>query len=198
MENLIYKINMRLNRLLILKSFLLLLFICFLFGFWYFQGFFFLKIFAAALSVLSLYFFLFLKKYDFLILLSFYFALFTLYNIYFSGFFLLWAQMLIVLFLVFVYFYFLILVIPLQVPFEKFYLFLTLISFLILEIFLTLSFWPANVESKSIILVCSFYLLWGLISKSLQEELTLRKIISFLILAAVVFTASVASASWHY
>ncbi|PIP21832.1 MAG: hypothetical protein COX39_00855 [Candidatus Nealsonbacteria bacterium CG23_combo_of_CG06-09_8_20_14_all_40_13] len=192
------KSYLQLRQLTYLKIFLLLILISSLVGFWHFQPLSPLKIMSVIMALLSVYFFFVLQRYDLLILLSFYFSLFTLYNIYFSGLFYLWAQMLSILALVFIYYYFLILSLDKTSPSGNLFPYAILLSFLILEIFLVLSFWPINVESKSIIIITSFYLCWGLVSKSMLSTLTLRNSVSYLILAGLVYLISIATISWNY
>jgi hypothetical protein len=74
--------------------------------------------------------------------------------------------------------------------------FTVLLGLVILEIFVTLSFWPVDFSTKSIILILIFYVFSGLLILRAQKEMTLSKVLEYIILFVVIFLIVILTMKW--
>lgn len=73
-----------------------------------------------------------------------------------------------------------------------------LLSFLMLEIFISLLPWPTNLRSKGIVDLTIFYLASESLILNLNGRLTFRKIASKLIIATIIIILAVSTTAWYY
>ena len=171
-------------------------------GFWYFESSMLIKISATVLVLIGL--FMSLRKrqnqsnllnsrFEMLSLLSVYLGVFTLYNLIYSINFPIYIVMIMILILVIITAFAVLAMDRVDESLNKelFYSFILLIGLVITEVFLSLYFWPINVEIKSLVLVVIFYQIMTLIYLYTRSMLRLNKIIGFLIvnflILAIVF-----------
>lgn len=173
-----------------------------LLGFWYFESSMLIKISATVLVLIGL--IISLKKgqnqsnllnsrFEMLSLLSVYLGVFTLYNLIYSINFPIYIVMVMILILVTMTAFTTLAMDKVDESLNKeiFYSFILLMGLIVTEVFLSLYFWPINVEIKSLILVVVFYQIMTLIYLYVRSMLRLNKIIGFLIvnflILAIVF-----------
>jgi len=58
-----------------------------------------------------------------------------------------------------------------------------ILGLVLLEVFLSMSFWQIDPKNKSIILLVAFYLVWGLVCLRVENMLSLRKVFLYLFLS---------------
>ena len=75
--------------------------------------------------------------------------------------------------------------------------FTVLLGVVILEVFVSLSFWPVNFATKSIILILVFYLFSGLLILRAKKELTKKEIAEYLILFIIIFLIIIFTMNWY-
>ncbi len=165
-------------------------------GFWYFEESFTLRILVVALSLTALFFGFskapsereFSSKRELLMLLILYLGLFSLYNFLYSINIPIYLVMMAVLGLVSILFFSLLSLdkIDSLMGKEVFHLFIALMGLVVLEVFLALYFWPINPETKSLIIVVIFYLITSLIYLYVHSMLRLRRIVGFLIVSLLI------------
>lgn len=168
-------------------------------GFWFFQGFLFLKILAVVLAILSLYTFWFKEKGELIVFFSLYFGIYTLYNLYFSGLYFpqyLWQSMLTIAAAAALLY--LILFWPYRHLYNTYQLiFYQILTILILmEVFLALTFWPINPETKSLILVLTFYTISNLVLAKFTESLNFQTVSRVLSLSAILLILAISTTKW--
>jgi len=171
-------------------------------GFWYFESSMLIKILATVLVLIGL--IMSLKKgqnqsnllnsrFEILSLLSVYLGVFTLYNLIYSINFPIYIVMIMIMILVTMTAFTTLAMDKVDESLSKeiFYSFILLMGLIVTEVFLSLYFWPINVEIKSLILVVVFYQIMTLIYLYVRSMLRLNKIAGFLIvnflILAIVF-----------
>ena len=166
-----------------------------LYGFWYFEENYTLKLMAVVLSVIGIYAALRKKKqeqptskFELTSLLILYLGIFGLYNLLYSINLPLYAVMLAAFFLVIALVFS---VLSLDEVFELlpktiFQTLILLLGLVTLELFLTLYFWPIDPEAKSLIIVVFFYLITSLIYLYVHNMLRLKRIAGYVIVSLVV------------
>jgi len=171
-------------------------------GFWYFESSMPIKISATILMLTGL--FMSFKKsrnqssllnsrFEMLSLLTVYLGVFTLYNFIYIVNFPIYIVMAMILILVTVTAFTTLAMDGVDESLSKeiFYSFILLMGLIITEVFLSLYFWPINVEIKSLVLVVVFYQIMTLIYLYVRSMLRLNKIAGFLIvnflILAIVF-----------
>ena len=191
------------NKLFILEKLLFLgVLVGTLLGFWYFESSMLIKIIATVLVLIGL--IISLKKgqnqsnllnsrFEMLSLLSVYLGVFTLYNLIYSINFPIYIVMVMILILVTMTVFTTLAMDKIDelLSREIFYSFILLMGLIVTEVFLSLYFWPINVEIKSLVLVVVVYQIMTLIYLYVRSMLRLNKIIGFLIvnilILAIVF-----------
>jgi len=73
----------------------------------------------------------------------------------------------------------------------------SLFSFLISEIFLTLSFWPTDASFKSLILLLYFYLFWPLLKLRLGKNFTFKNILPYFLISSLIFLLIIFKIKWE-
>lgn len=106
----------------------------------------------------------------------------------------LWLLMLIVVIIGFLIFYAILWASGLDR--SKTILYTVLFGFLMSEIFLIVSFWPVDPSAKSIVLVVTMYIFWGLLSHWLEKVLTARVVMEYLFVGIVLMVLVLVTASW--
>jgi len=159
-------------------------------GFWYFETSIILKILALILSGAGLVVAFsrvpekppLSSRRELLILFVLYLGLFSLYNLLYGLSIPLYLVMLAVLALVAGLFFGLLTLDRLEslISPPLFWVFVVLVGLVILETFLSLSFWPVDPKIKSLIIVVIFYLIENLIYLYTHNVLKLKRIIGFL------------------
>lgn len=165
-------------------------------GFWYFESSLILRIAVIVLGVISLILAFFnvpekpqlSSRRELLILLILYLGLFSIYNLLYGLSIPLFIVMLAILLLVCSLFFGLIMIDRVNTLISKplFNLFIILMGLVILEIFLSLSYWPVDPRFKSLIIVVIFYLITNLIYLHVHSMLKLKRIIGYLIVCVVI------------
>lgn len=119
---------------------------------------------------------------EFLILLILYLGLFSLYNLLYGLSIPLYLIMVAISVLVAGLFFGLLVLDRLETIIDPplFWVFVVLVGLVILEIFLSLSFWPIDPKVKSLIIVIIFYLITNLIYLYTHNMLRLKRIAGFL------------------
>ena len=178
-----------------------------IFGFWYFEENIYLKILTLLLSIISLYLIFkkeeekphFASRLQFPALLVLYFGFFDLYNFLYSINLPLYMVMIIILLLVSGLFFVVVTIDKASGLIEREVLpvFVVAIGLVILEIFLTLYFWPIAPEVKSFIIIIIFYLILTLIYLYIHNMLRLKRILGYLVASFVVLVI-VLVLSWFY
>lgn len=165
-------------------------------GFWFFQNFIFLKILAVALAVLALYTFWLADKGEIIVFATLYFGIYSLYNLYFSGALFpnyLWESMLTIA--VAAGLLFLILFWPYRHLYSTaeliFYQILTIL--ILMEIFIALTFWPINPETRSLILVLAFYACSSLYLAKITATLNFSTTARILVLSGALLTLALST-----
>lgn len=179
------------------KIILVVILIASLAGFWYFETSLILKILAIILAAVGTYTALRGKtekpplssRREFMILLVLYLGLYSLYNLLYGLSIPLYLIMVAVLVLVPGLFFGLLMLDRIESIIDPalFRVFVILLGLVILEIFLSLSFWPLDPKVKSLIIVVIFYLITNLIYLYTHSMLKLKRIAGFLIAAAIIF-----------
>jgi|GEM_PF-997119 len=169
-----------------------------LFGFWYFENSLLLKILVIVLAIAGLGV-MFGRKTDkpplrsrneFIILLILYLGLFTLYNALYGLSIPLYLVMIAVLTLVSGLFFGLLVSDKLDTIINPplFSVFIIMSGLVILETFLSLSFWPIDPKVKSLIIVVIFYIITNLIYLYTHNVLKLKRTLGILIVGIVILT----------
>lgn len=176
-------------------------------GFWYFEENIFLKILALFLGLISLYLIFkkeeekphFASRLQFPALLVLYYGFFDLYNFLYSVNLPLYMVMIIILLLVSGLFFVVVTIDKASglIPRDVLPVFVVAIGLVILEVFLTLYFWPIAPEVKSFIIIIIFYLILALIYLHIHNMLRLKRILGYLV-ASFVVLAIVLVLSWFY
>ncbi|MBA7496080.1 hypothetical protein ES702_06678 [subsurface metagenome] len=117
------------------------------------------------------------------------------YSVYFSFSLPLWASMLLMAVISFSLFYYLFWAGGIFVDFLL--VFAVLLSLIILEIFLILSFWPTDPKTLAIILILVFYTFSGILILKAKKELTKKLILEYLILFILIFALAVGTMNWQ-
>ena len=183
------------------KILLFVLLIGSLIGFWYFEYSLILRILVIVLAVAGsgLAFFNVSEKpqlssrREFLILLVLYLGLFTLYNLLYGLSIPLFIIMIAILMLVSSLFFGIIMMDRIDVLIDKplFRLFIILMGLAILEIFISLSYWPIDPKLKSLIIVVIFYIITNLIYLYVHSMLKLKRIAGYLIVSIIILSVIV-------
>lgn len=163
-----------------------------LLGFWYFESSILIKISATILVIIGL--FMSLKKrknqlnllnsqFELASILSVYLGVFSLYNFIYSINFPIYIVMVMILILVTITAFTTLSMDRVNESLNKelFYSFILLMGLIVTEVFLSLYFWPINVEIKSLVLVVVFYQIMSIIYLYVHSMLRLNKIAGFLI-----------------
>lgn len=176
-------------------------------GFWYFEENIFLKILALFLGLISLYLIFkkeeekphFASRLQFPALLVLYYGFFDLYNFLYSVNLPLYMVMIIILLLVSGLFFVVVTIDKTSGLISRDVLpaYVVAIGLVILEVFLTLYFWPIAPEVKSFIIIIIFYLILALIYLHIHNMLRLKRILGYLV-ASFVVLAIVLVLSWFY
>ena len=106
----------------------------------------------------------------------------------------LWILMIIVVFLCFLIFYSVLWASGLER--QVVILYSVLLSLLISEIFLVISFWPVDPSVKSLVLVVAIYIFWGLLSHWLEKVLTTRVVIEHLSIGLFLMALVLIMVNW--
>lgn len=178
------------------KFFLFLLLGGSIWGFWYFEPSLFLKILVVGLALVGM-IWAFFKRSDkpqlasqreFLILLTLYLGLFSLYNLLYGLSIPLYLIMIAVLILTGGLFYGLLVLDSLNILMEKpiFQLLTVTIGLAVLEVFLSLSFWPIDPKIKTMVIVVIFYLLTSLIYLYIHNVLKLKRVLGYVLICVIV------------
>ncbi len=77
------------------------------------------------------------------------------------------------------------------------WLYIILFILFSLEIFSILIFWPIDLFSKTMILIISFYLYWGILFNYLNKMLSPKVLIKFLLISALLFALVIAQGRWE-
>jgi len=165
-------------------------------GFWYFEPSLFLRIIVLIFSLAGLIIAFsrsdekptLVSKREFLILLMLYLGLFSLYNLLYGLSIPLYLVMIAVLLLVSGLFFNLLVLDKLETVISPplFWVFIVMMGLIILEIFLSLSFWPVDPKTKSLIIVVIFYLTTNFIYLYSHNVLKLKRIAGFLIVGLLI------------
>lgn len=176
-------------------------------GFWYFEENIYLIILTGILGIVSLYLIFkkedekphFASRFQFPALLVLYFGFFDLYNFLYSINLPLYMVMIIILLLVSGLFFVVVTIDQASGKIDKEVLpvYVTTIGLVILQVFLSLYFWPIAPEVKSFIIIIIFYLILSLVYLHIHNMLRLGKVVGFLIASFVVLTI-VLVLSWFY
>ena len=163
-----------------------------LLGFWYFESSMLIKTSATILVLIGL--FMIFKKsknqlnllnsqFELASILSVYLGVFSLYNFIYSINFPIYIVMVMILILVTITAFTTLSMDRINESLNKelFYSFILLMGLIVTEVFLSLYFWPINVEIKSLVLVVVFYQIMTLIYLYVRSMLRLNKIAGFLI-----------------
>jgi len=175
-----------------------LLFILGIVGFFHFEYTWFYKLAIVAMSFIGLIWYLGQGKLDFAIYLVFALAVYNLDNLNLvSG----WQLFLIMFFIIVLnsYLFYLMLFFDSETDISlNFLIFYTvLFDLFVIEIFLSLSYWPANPISKSIILVSLFYLFYQIAYYRFQNMLQLKKIYPHILVSVIAIILIISSAQWY-
>lgn len=81
---------------------------------------------------------------------------------------------------------------------DHFYLYLILFVIVILELFLTLSYWLINPLTRSLVLVISVYLLFGFWTSIFNNQFNKDSFRNYLIVAAIVMFVILLTVSWGH
>lgn len=183
-------------RLIWSRVILIAILIASLYGFWYFETALILKIIALILAGTGIFMAFsgttekppLTSRREFLILLVLYLGLYSLYNLLYGLSIPLYLIMIAVLVLVSGLFFGLLILDRLETLIDPplFRVFIILLGLVVLEIFLSLSFWPIDPKVKSLIIVVMFYLITNLIYLYTHSMLKLKRIVGFLIVAMVI------------
>lgn len=167
-------------------------------GFWYFEESLTLRILILGLSIFGLALAFttkdnklqFSSRRELLMLLILYLGLFSLYNLLYSQNIPLYLIMIAVLALVAILLYSLLSLDEINkiMGLSIFQVFIFLMGLVILEVFLTLYFWPIGPEVKSLIIVVVFYLIISLIYLYVHSMLRLKRIAGYLIVSLLILT----------
>jgi len=167
-------------------------------GFWYFEESLTLRILILGLSIFSLALaFLtkdnklqFSSRRELLMLLILYLGLFSLYNLLYSQNIPLYLIMIAILALVSILLYSLLSLDEIDkiMGLPIFQVFIFIMGLTILEVFLSLYFWPIEPEVKSLIIVVVFYLIISLIYLYVHSMLRLKRIAGYLIVCFLILT----------
>lgn len=168
-----------------------------LFGFFYFEPSLILRIVATVLGVGSLVWTFWPKiipgssninRREILILFILYLSLSSVYNLLYSLGIPLAIIMIVVCLLVFALFFGLLALEQLDELFggPRSWVFIILAGLVLLEVFLSLAFWPVDPKFKSLILVVVFYAITNLIYLYAQNMLRLKRVIGFMVVSIFV------------
>lgn len=132
---------------------------------------------------------------EFLILLVLYLGLFTLYNLLYGLSIPLYLVMMAALVLVAGLFFGLLILDRLVTIIDPplFWVFVVLVGLVVLEIFLSLSFWPIDPKVKSLIIVVIFYLITNSIYLYAHNVLRLKRIAGYLTVAILLVSSLIVS-----
>jgi hypothetical protein len=165
-------------------------------GFFYFETSFLLRFIVVLFSVASFSWAIFQKtdkpplssRREILVLLVLYLGFFTLYNLLYGLGIPLYFVMVAVWLLVSAMFYILLTLdsIDTLLTHPLFWVFTSLVGLVILEVFLSLSFWPIDPKVKSLILVIIYYLVTNLIYLYTHNVLNFKRISGFLIVSFII------------
>lgn len=172
-------------------------------GFWYFENSLILKILVIILTGGSL-LAAFLHQTEkpplrspreFIILLILYLGLFTLYNLLYGLSIPLYLVMIAILVLVAGLFFGLLVLDRLETIISPpiFWVFIIMVGLVVLEVFLSLSFWPIDPKIKGLIIVVIFYLMTNLIYLYTHSVLKLKRIIGILVVSIVILSLFILS-----
>ncbi len=75
-------------------------------------------------------------------------------------------------------------------------LYTVLFGFLMSEVFLIVSFWPVDPSAKSIVLVVTMYIFWGLLSHWIERVLTGRVVVEYILVGIILMSVVLVTASW--
>lgn len=169
-----------------------------LIGFWYFENSLILKILVVILTVTGLLVALIQKTQkpplrsprEFIILLILYLGLFTLYNLLYGLSIPLYLVMIAILVLVAGLFAGLLVLDRLGTIISPplFWVFILMVGLVVLETFLSLSFWPIDPKVKGLIIVVIFYLMTNLIYLYAHSVLKLKRTIGILIVSVAILS----------
>ena len=185
----------KLSQPLFLRIFVILALILVIWGFFYFETSLILRILVLGIGLTAIWQF---NKYpEILILLVFYLGFYSLYNIRYSLAIPMAMILLMAYFLTTFLFYALGKLNQFPTSFDSkiFNLFLVVTGLVILEVFLTMSFWPVDPKIKSLSLAVSFYLIFKVVYLKLSGMLNLKRIRGFAI-ASFLILSSVIAVSW--
>ncbi len=165
-------------------------------GFFYFETSIFLRIFIIVFSLASFIWMLFQKdekpplasKREIVILLVLYLGFFSIYNLLYGLGIPLYFVMLAVWLLCSAMFYSLLALdqIDTLLTHPLFWVYTSLVGLVVLEVFLSLSFWPIDPKVKSLILVVIYYIITKIIYLYTHNVLNFKKILGFLIVSVLI------------
>ena len=133
-------------------------------------------------------------NFSFVSLIAAYLLFYSIFNVSVGFAMPLWLLMLIVVIIGFLIFYAVLWASGLERA--KTILYTVLFGFLMSEIFLIVSFWPVDPSAKSIVLVVTMYIFWGLLSHWLERVLTNRVVFEYLFVGIVLMVVVLVTASW--
>ncbi|MBM2820260.1 MAG: hypothetical protein HW405_20 [Candidatus Berkelbacteria bacterium] len=188
---------MRKNLPLILKFALVIILALGIWSFFYFESSLTLRILILALGAVGL--FQIKKMPEILVLTNVYLIIYDLYNIRYGLAVPLAIIMIIVLVLSVLVFY-INLEITQEVKFTNknlLLVYLTVISLVVLEIFLAMSYWPVDPKTKSITITVAFYVIIKAVYLHANNMLSLKRVSGFII-AGILVLSTVFSLSYFY
>lgn len=150
-----------------------------------------------ALSALCLYCGIFKKNYEFIYYITLYFAEFSLYNFYEISNWPLWVIVGLALVILIFLSWQILANNNLAENKDKLIFITVLISFLNLEIFLTLLPWTTFARTKSLINLATFYALSGIIIISLKGQIKFKNIFPHLIISSILVILAISTTSWY-
>lgn len=131
----------------------------------------------------------------FLILLTVFLDYLIVYDLYFTYFLPFWVAQILTLIIGTLLFYYLLWSTDSLDEYSWF--FITLLGIISWQIFLTLAFWRTDSMVRSLILTTVFYVFVGLITAELKKELTLVKILEYLLVGAGVLILVIMTMRWY-
>lgn len=184
------------QNLLIIKIFTGILLTASVLGFFYFETSLYLRILVIVFSLSSFVWMLLQKnekpplssKREILVLLVLYLGFFSIYNLLYGLGIPLYFVMLAVWLLCSTMFYILLALdeIDTLLSHPLFWVFISLVGLVTLEVFLSLSFWPIDPKVKSLILVVIYYIITKIIYLYTHNVLNFKKILGFLIVSVLI------------
>lgn len=186
------------NKILIYFSSLIALLLLGIIGFWHFEFMWFYKVLILGMAILAFIWYFWQGKVDFIIYLIFALLIYNMDNLNLIS---NWQLFLIILAIIAVssWLFYLLLYFDsgLTIPFGMMIFYLLLFDLFYVEIFVTLSYWPANPISKSVILVSIFYFLYQTIFLRLTNMLQLKKLLPYFLVSGVAIILIISTTQWY-